>query len=45
MYWRARDGVVVRVAAGERELETAREDTRSGVSPGVRAFFAAVLAR
>jgi len=43
--WRARDGVEVRVAAAEREPDLVREDRRSGVSPGVRAFFAGVLAR
>ena len=45
LYWRASDGVEVRVAAAEREPDTARQGRRSGDLPGVRAFIAGVLAR
>jgi len=37
--------VEVRVAAAECEPDLVRDDRRSGVALGVRAFFAGVLAR
>ena len=47
VYWRAADGVEVRVAAAERERErrTARRRTRLEISPVMRTLFGAVFAR
>ena len=43
--WRAADGLEIRLAAAERERDTASERMRSGVTPVVRALFGAVFAR
>ena len=45
VYWRAADGVEVRLAAAERERDTERRHVRSAVAPVVRALFGVVFAR
>ncbi|MET0345567.1 MAG: hypothetical protein ABW218_04835 [Casimicrobiaceae bacterium] len=44
VYWRAADGVEVRLAAAERERDMERRHVRSGI-PVVRALFGVVFAR
>lgn len=44
MYWRAADGLEVRLAAGERERDTAK-GRATGFTPLLRAFFGGVFAR
>ncbi len=45
MYWRAADGLEVRLAAAEREKDTAKRRATTGFAPGLRAFFGGVFAR
>jgi len=45
MYWRAADGLEVRLAAAEREKDTAKRRATTGFAPVVRAFFGGVFAR
>lgn len=45
MYWRAADGLEVRLAAAEREKYTAKRRATTGFAPGLRAFFGGVFAR
>jgi len=45
MYWRAADGLEIRLAAGERDRDTKERRASWGVSPAVLAFFSGVWAR
>jgi hypothetical protein len=45
MYWRAADGLEVRLAAAERERDTAKGRMPSGLAPMLRAFLGGVFAR
>ncbi|MEO5765110.1 MAG: hypothetical protein ABIR52_07350 [Casimicrobiaceae bacterium] len=45
IYWRAADGVEVRVAAAEREPDAAPRRQRRGVAPVVRLLLGGVFAR
>jgi hypothetical protein len=45
IYWRAAEGVEVRVAAAERQSDPPQQRRRSAVMPGVRMLFGAIFAR
>ena len=45
MYWRSADGMEVRLAAAEREKDTAGSRATPGFALMLRAFFGGVFAR